>query len=111
MIWLDAHLSPRIAVWIERERGHSCQPLSDLGLREAEDHEIFDRAREENVVFMTKDSDFPDLVDRLGTPPTVIWLRCGNTTEDNLKLLLQDHLDSALELIEGGEAVVEIHQR
>ncbi|MEH1826540.1 MAG: DUF5615 family PIN-like protein [Nostoc sp.] len=34
---------------------------------------------------MTKDSDFAELVDRFGTPPQVIWLTCGNTSNDRLK--------------------------
>ncbi|MDF5718318.1 MAG: DUF5615 family PIN-like protein [Rhizonema sp. NSF051] len=29
---------------------------------------------------ITKDSDFVDLVDRLGTPPQIIWLTCGDTS-------------------------------
>jgi len=81
-----------------------------LGLRSASDQEIFDAARAGNVIFMTKDSDFPDLVGQLGSPPAVIWLRCGNTTEDNLKKILREHLAIAIQLIEQGDCVVEIHQ-
>ena len=88
MIWLDAHLSPRIALWIETELGHQCLPIRDVGLREAEDDEIFSRARDGFVIFMTKDQDFADLVTRLGAPPHVIWLRTGNTSEDRLKTIL-----------------------
>ena len=66
MIWLDAHLSPRIARWLREEVGREAVALRDLGLRDAEDEEIFARAREADVVILTKDSDFVQLANRLG---------------------------------------------
>ncbi|MFK5924947.1 MAG: DUF5615 family PIN-like protein [Verrucomicrobiota bacterium] len=108
MIWLDAHLSPRVAGWIQDNLGHDAQALRDIGLRDAEDEVIFDRARQDEITILTKDKDFVDLVGRLGSPPTVIWLRCGNTSEDRLKQILTDHLDEALDFIASGESFVEI---
>jgi len=108
MIWLDAHLSPRVAPWIQSNLGHDAQALRDIGLRDAEDQEIFDSARQDEITILTKDKDFVDLVGRLGSPPTVIWLRCGNTSEDRLKQILTDHLDEALDFIASGESFVEI---
>jgi len=40
MIWLDAHLSPRLATWLQDSMGHKAQALRDLDLRHAEDEEI-----------------------------------------------------------------------
>lgn len=108
MIWLDAHLSPRVAEWIREVLGHDAVALRDIGLRDAEDEEIFERGRQENAVILTKDKDFVDRVTRLGSPPSVIWLRCGNTTESRLKEILKDHLEEALRFIESGERLVEI---
>ena len=111
MIWLDAHLSPTIARWIETELGHDCVAIRDIGLLRAADDEIFGRARDEKQIFMTKDQDFADLVTRLGAPPAVIWLRVGNTSEGRLKGILTDHLQDALDLIDGGNSLVEISAR
>lgn len=108
MIWLDAHLSPRVARWIREELGHDAEALREIGLRDAEDQDIFDRGKQANVTILTKDKDFVDLVSRRGSPPTVIWLRCGNTTEARLKQILEDHLDDALQLIGAGNDLVEI---
>jgi len=69
---------------------------------------IFERARVADVVVLTKDKDFVDLVSRLGSPPSVIWLRCGNTSEAELKQILSNHLEDALGFISRGEALVEI---
>lgn len=107
-IWVDAHLSPTIATWITSTFGIAALALRDLGLRNAEDPEIFERAKAQDVIFMTKDSDFVDLVDRLGSPPKVIWLTCGNTSNARLREILSATLLAALELLRAGEALVEI---
>ncbi|MCZ8250730.1 MAG: DUF5615 family PIN-like protein [Microcystis sp.] len=87
-----------------------CSPssLRDLSLRDAQDIEIFAAARAENAVIMTKDSDFIDLVCRLGTPPQILWLTCGNVTNQNLRRLLTATLPDALKQLEQGTIIVEI---
>jgi hypothetical protein len=64
-IWVDAHLSPAIATWISSTFGITALALRDIDLRDAADPEIFEAAKAQGVIFMTKDSDFVDLVDRL----------------------------------------------
>ncbi len=108
IIWVDAHLSPAIAAWITNTFGITAFPLRDLGLRDAEDPEIFAAAKAQGVIFMTKDSDFVDLVERLGTPPQIIWLTCGNTSNTRLQEILSSTLPEALELLQTGERLVEI---
>jgi predicted nuclease of predicted toxin-antitoxin system len=108
MIWLDAHLSPRIARWLRDELGRDAAAVRDLGLRDAEDREIFERARESDAILLTKDRDFAEMVMRLGPPPSVIWLRCGNTSEVRLREILESHLSGALEFLATGERLVEI---
>lgn len=108
MIWLDAHLSPRVARWIRESLGHEAEAIRDVGLRDAEDETIFQAARAKGVILLTKDKDFADLVNRLGAPPTVIWLRCGNTSEARLKEIFSNHLLNALGFIAAGDSLVEI---
>ncbi|MBW4630500.1 MAG: DUF5615 family PIN-like protein [Iphinoe sp. HA4291-MV1] len=107
-IWVDAHLSPAIATWITTTLSVTALALRDIGLRDAEDFEIFEVAKAQGVIFMTKDSDFVDLVDRLGAPPQIIWLTCGNTSNARLKEILSVTLPEALELLQAGEVLVEI---
>ena len=101
-------MSPAIATWIGKTFGITALALRDLGLRDAEDYEIFEAAKVEGVIFMTKDSDFVDLVDRLGSPPKIIWLTCGNTSNARLRQILNATLPQALELLKAGEILVEI---
>jgi predicted nuclease of predicted toxin-antitoxin system len=77
-IWIDAQMSPAIAAWISSNYAVSAVAIRDLGLRDADDKEIFHAARQEKAVVMTKDSDFVLLLDKLGPPPQVIWVTCGN---------------------------------
>lgn len=107
-IWIDAQLSPAIAAWIASTFGVTALALRDVGLRDAEDPEIFEVAKAQGIIFMTKDSDFADLVTRLGSPPQIIWLTCGNTSNARLKEILSATLPEALELLRSGEALVEI---
>lgn len=106
-LWIDAHLSPAIAVWITNTLGVEAAALRDLGLREAEDPEIFAAARAAEAIVMTKDSDFVDLAERLGPPPKIIWLTCGNTSNARLREILSATLLKSLELLSTDETLVE----
>lgn len=107
-VWIDAQLPPTLANWLTETFGLDASALRDLGLRDAQDTDIFAAARAENVVIITKDSDFIDLVCRLGTPPQILWLTCGNVTNRNLRQLLTATLSDALEQLRQGEMIVEI---
>ncbi len=107
-IWLDAHLSPAIAAWITHEFSVTAVAVRDLGLRNAKDREIFLAAQKANAVVMTKDADFVHLVEQSGTPPQVILLACGNTSNSQLREILKRTFVQTMEWIRKGEAVVEI---
>ena len=109
-IWVDAHLPPAIATWIASTFGVEAIALRELGLRDAEDLEIFEAAKAQEAIVMTKDSDFVDLVARLGAPPQIIWLTCGNTSNVRLREILSKTLPRALELLAAGETLVEISE-
>ncbi|MFO0800619.1 MAG: hypothetical protein U0804_24410 [Gemmataceae bacterium] len=48
------------------------------------------------------------MVGRHGTPPQVLWLRCGNTSNAALRALLSRELPAALVRIAAGDPVVEL---
>jgi predicted nuclease of predicted toxin-antitoxin system len=107
-LWLDAHLSPQIARWVSDTFGITTTPVRDLNLRESEDDQIFFAARKANVIVITKDRDFVDLLERHGSPPKIIWLTCGNTSEAALKQILSSALSEAIRLLDAGDDLVEI---
>jgi len=75
----DENLSPLLA-----QRLAGLYPESShvelCGLLSAEDSDVWDFAREQGFVIVTKDSDFSELSILRGSPPKVIWLRIGNCT-------------------------------
>jgi predicted nuclease of predicted toxin-antitoxin system len=83
-------------------------PVRDLGLRGAGDEEIFSAAKSADVIVLTKDGDFVQLLERHGCPPKILWLTCGNTSEASLQQILEKHLEPALALLGGEEEIVEI---
>src|SRR5437867_11247841 len=96
ILWLDAQLSPSVAAWISATFGIEAHAVRDLGLREAKDSPIFQAARAAGAVVMTKDSDFAEMVQRLGPPPKVLWVTCGNTSNARLREILSSQLPAAV---------------
>jgi predicted nuclease of predicted toxin-antitoxin system len=76
-IWLDAHVSPAMAPWLAAKFQLTAISVRDLGLRDAQDPTIFANARIADAIVMTKDSDFAEMVQRMGPPPksfvAVLW--------------------------------------
>jgi predicted nuclease of predicted toxin-antitoxin system len=108
MIWLDAHLSPSLALWIEDNFNIPCRSARYLGLRDAKDVDIFRQAKEANAIVMTKDKDFIELLYKYKAPPKVIWLTCGNTSKEKVKELMLLYLSDALQILNSGDDLVEI---
>ncbi|HYU33669.1 MAG TPA: DUF5615 family PIN-like protein [Thermoanaerobaculia bacterium] len=108
-IWVDAQLSPAVAAWINRNvPGIQAASVRALSLRDATDAAIFHAAREAGAILMTKDADFMRLLEAHGAPPQVIWITCGNTSNQRMREVLADALPKALILLEQGEALIEI---
>ncbi len=108
-IWIDAQLSPTMAIWIRANFAVQAVALRDVGLRDATDRRIFQEAKDAAVVVMTKDGDFVRLLDEEGPPPQVIWVTCGNTSNARLRQILAATLPKAIELLKSGERLVEIN--
>ncbi len=87
------------------EFGYDAHALREIGLRDADDQTIFERARIANVILLSKDVDFVNMVSRLGAPPKLIWLTCGNVSNEALRSLLLTRLHMALTVLESDDSV------
>jgi predicted nuclease of predicted toxin-antitoxin system len=87
MIFLDAQLSPHLANWITENFNLPAYSASFKGMIQSSDLEIFNYARQNNFIVITKDEDFVKLLDRHGPPSKIIWLTCGNSSNNYLKQL------------------------
>lgn len=107
--WLDAHLDPQLAAWIGSRFKVIVKPLREIGLREADDVVVFEAARRiGEVVVITKDDDFVELVRRRGKPPQILWLTCGNLSTLELQAVLARRFAEALVQLGTGVDVFEI---
>ena len=108
IVWIDAQLSPALAPWLTQVFGVEAFSVRYLGLLHAKNPQIFRAAREAKVAVLTKDSDFVALHQHHGAPPSILWVRCGNTSNANLKRVLTRTFSDACSMIESGETLVEI---
>jgi predicted nuclease of predicted toxin-antitoxin system len=108
ILWIDAQLSPALAPWITQEFGVEAYSMKRLNYRDASDQVIFQAAREAHAVVMTKDGDFPRLLNQYGPPPQVLWVTLGNTSNAHMREVLCQVLPRAFAMLESGEALVEI---
>lgn len=106
--WIDAQLPPVLARHLAATHGVKATAIRDLGLRDATDRAIFDAARESDAVLITKDGDFVELVQRLGPPPKILWVTCGNSSNAHIRAVFDSTFADALKLLEAGAALVEI---
>ena len=52
--------------------------VSAIDLAESGDALVWDRAKQDGLVIVTKDSDFHPRAFLYGAPPKVVWIRLGN---------------------------------
>jgi predicted nuclease of predicted toxin-antitoxin system len=97
-----------LADWLSTEYGVEALSLRDLGLRDSPDIEIFQAARRAQVAVISKDSDFVELVSRHGAPPQLLWVTCGNVTNQRLHAVFGKNFPEALASLESGQAIVEV---
>ncbi len=65
-------------------------------------------ARDARAVVLTKDRDLVDLVIQLGSPPQIIWITCGNTSNAKVKTILTGAWPTAAALVHAGEKIIEL---
>jgi len=62
--------------------------VRDIGMKSADDIEVWEYAKRNNFIIVSKDSDFHQLSFVLGFPPKVIWIRKGNCITKEIEKIL-----------------------
>lgn len=70
-----------------------CKHVSDCGLMNCNDLDIWQYAKNNGFAIVTFDSDFYDISLINGHPPKIIWIRTGNFTTDQIVELLTQKKD------------------
>lgn len=88
----DHNLSPKLVGRLS-DVFSECQHVAELGMDRASDKEVWEYARDNGLVIVTKDADFGEFSLIWGTPPQVIWIRRGNCTTSEIETILRENLD------------------
>jgi len=104
---VDAQLPPALAKAIT-EAGHPARHVSDVGLLQAGDNSIWDFAREQRCVLITKDEDFVTIRLRETGEGAVVWLRIRNSSTQTLLPWFMPKLPEIVALIAAGEPLIEL---
>jgi len=86
----DQNLSPRLARLLSDLYAGSVH-VREVGLRDATDTTIWQYAKQNGYVIVSKDSDFQQRSLLLGHPPKFIWLRVGNCPAQRTHEVLRKH--------------------
>lgn len=71
--------------------------VKDANLQSANDIEIWNYAKSNNLTIVSKDKDFYHLSSGIGGPPKFIWLILGNCTIEDTADILRKRIDEILE--------------
>jgi predicted nuclease of predicted toxin-antitoxin system len=105
---LDENLSRRLVPFLLHDypdSSHVCL----MGLESALDAEVWQAAKDQDFVIVTRDADFEELSLVWGQPPKVIWLKTSNQSRAaTLKVLLDNHSKITAALFGMDQACVEV---
>ena len=99
----DQNLSPRLITLLEDLFPNS-NHVFPLGLDKAEDSDVWEYAKTNGFILVTKDADFGDVSVLRGFPPKVIWIRRGNCKTVEIEKILRDNFQT-IEQIESDKVV------
>lgn len=71
-----------------------------VNLDQRDDLTVWRFAKDNDFTIVTKDSDFHEFSVVFGSPPKVIWLKCGNRTKSYVRGLLLDNQEEVKALSE-----------
>jgi len=87
----DENLSPYLVDKLAGDYPDSLHVRS-VGLRGRDDAAIWEYARQNDLLIVSKDNDFRQLIFLKGPPPKVVWLSVGNAGTEAICQFLKDKL-------------------
>ena len=97
----DENLSPKLVVLLADLFPNSLH-VRDVGLQAGDDSLVWNYARDNDLVIVSKDADMHQRCFLFGAPPKVVWVRLGNCSTTNVANLLRRSLN-AIEVFEADE--------
>lgn len=93
----DHNLSPALVNRL-KDLYPSSNHVYRLGLDQIPDVEVWEYARQELFLIVTKDADFSDICSLRGFPPKIVWIKRGNCKTADIEAILRSHYDDVKQL-------------
>ncbi|OAI12821.1 hypothetical protein A1359_13020 [Methylomonas lenta] len=107
---LDENLSRRVVPFLQDTFPGSSQ-VALLSLENVDDRTIWDFAKDQDFVIVTKDADFYDMSVVYEQPPKIIWLKIGNQSKAlTINALVSNREVIELALVSEDKACIEIYR-
>ena len=103
---VDAQLPPALARLL-RESGCDAFAVREIGLREA-NAEIWRYAIQQQAAIITKDEDFAERCLYSRDQPVIVWLRIGNTSNQELLRWFVPLWPEIMRRIDLGDRLIEV---
>lgn len=107
---VDAQLPPALCRWL---KARDCDAVHVYHMEEgltAPDALIWERAKAEDRVIVSKDADFFDRAILFGQPPQVLHVNVGNCSNRMLLALLDEHWTDIETVLSAGAPLVRLSQ-
>ncbi|NJM45218.1 MAG: DUF5615 family PIN-like protein [Alkalinema sp. RU_4_3] len=88
----DENLSPNLPHRL-RDLFPNSLHVRDVGMKATIDPVVWDYAKDNELMIVSKDSDMHDLSLVLGNPPKVIWIRLGNCSTSQVENQLRRNFE------------------
>jgi predicted nuclease of predicted toxin-antitoxin system len=98
-ILIDQNISFKVKYAIRSDFPDS-NHVSDFGMNNKDDQEIWQFAKDNQYTILTYDADFFDLSMVLGHPPKIIWVREGNLSTSALITLILSNVPQILSFMQ-----------
>ena len=104
---LDQNLSFRLLDKLEAAYPSSTQ-VKFVGLDQADDLTVWQFAKDNGFTIVTKDSDFHEFSLIYGSPPKVIWMKCGNESRQYVLDLLLNNQEKIIDFFDNESDCLQI---
>jgi predicted nuclease of predicted toxin-antitoxin system len=95
----DQNLSRHLVNALAAEFPESTHVLH-VGLERAADGPVWEYAKQNGLVIVSKDADFHQRSFLYGHPPKVVWIRRGNCATSTVESILREHRDDLVKFAE-----------
>ncbi|MFW6248354.1 MAG: DUF5615 family PIN-like protein [Bacteroidota bacterium] len=95
---LDQNISFRVKKKLIKDFPE-CKHVSDCGLSDTEDANIWEYAKKHDFTIVTYDQDYFEISLFWGSPPKIVWIKSGNLINSEVAKLLVDNKKTIIDFI------------